>query len=54
MNTLMEPSMRFTLPRTVHAIAELGVADALEGTSRRRRLQHIYSGIDGSLIGLFG
>jgi hypothetical protein len=29
----MEISMGFTLPRTLHVIAELGIADALEDTS---------------------
>jgi hypothetical protein len=29
MNTLMEISMGFTLPRTLHVVAELGIADAL-------------------------
>ncbi len=31
-DTLMEISMGFTLPRTLHVIAELGIADALEDT----------------------
>jgi hypothetical protein len=33
-DTLMEISMGFTLPRALHVIAELGVADALEETPR--------------------
>ncbi len=33
--TLMELSMCFTLPRTLHVVAELGIADALEDTPRR-------------------
>src|SRR5689334_18985376 len=33
-NTLMQISMGFTLPRTLHVIAELGIADALDDTPR--------------------
>ncbi len=33
--TLLELSMGFTLPRTLHVVAELGIADALEDTPRR-------------------
>ena len=33
-NTLMEMSMGFTLPRTLHVVAELGIADALDDTPR--------------------
>jgi len=33
-DTLMEVSTGFVLPRTLHVIAELGIADALEGTPR--------------------
>jgi hypothetical protein len=33
-DTLMQVSMGFTLPRTLHVIAELGIADALDETPR--------------------
>ncbi len=33
-NMLMEMSMGFTLPRTLHVVAELGIADALDDTPR--------------------
>src|SRR3979490_43935 len=33
-DTLMEVSTGFVLPRTLHVIAELGIADALEETPR--------------------
>jgi len=36
MNTLMEISMGFTLPRTLHVVAELGIADALGETPQSR------------------
>ena len=32
--TLMELSMGFTLPRTLHVVAELGIADALDDAPR--------------------
>ena len=33
-DTLMQVSMGFTLPRTLHVIAELGIADVLDETPR--------------------
>src|SRR5438128_8688755 len=33
-NTLMEVSMGFTLPRSLHVVAELGIADALQDEPR--------------------
>ena len=49
-DTLMEISMGFTLPRALHVIAELGVADALGETPRSVKALAAATGTDADAL----
>src|SRR5258705_9905146 len=49
-DTLMQISMGFTLPRTLHVIAELGIADALDETPRSAEALAAATGTDAEAL----
>ena len=49
-DTLMQVSMGFTLPRTLHVIAELGIADALDETPLSAKALAAATGIDADAL----
>src|SRR5882757_7486878 len=49
-DTLMQVSMGFTLPRTLHVIAELGIADALDETPRSAEALAAATGTDAEAL----
>jgi hypothetical protein len=49
-DTLMEVSTGFTLPRTLHVIAELGIADALEETPRSAEVLAAVTGTNAEAL----
>ena len=49
-DTLMQVSMGFTLPRTLHVIAELGIADALDKTPRSAEALAAATGTDAEAL----
>jgi O-methyltransferase domain/Dimerisation domain len=49
-DTLMQVSMGFTLPRTLHVIAELGIADALDETPRSAEALATATGTDAEAL----
>jgi len=50
LDTLMEISMGFTLPRSLHVVAELGIADALGDTPRGTRELAAATGTDAGAL----
>ena len=49
-DTLMQVSMGFTLPRTLHVIAELGIADALDERPRSAEALAAATGTDAEAL----